>query len=490
MLLICFGQLLLAQESPLCFQKQSDSIRINLEKHVQYLSSHKLLGRSSLTGHDIKASNYIDSIFQSFDLNPYLAIPERTFFQPFAILSTIPQRRTMNFMGSTYDYGNDFICLGTDPKISKKFEIVFGGFGEVDEIDSPDLNGKALLIFANNLRIAGMRVSEYAMEKGCSLIIVANPNYPKQFESISQHLQEQHNSRRFSIIQSKPSSPSRFFSKLNNPIPQVLISDRLAARMLGENPMKLAKSLEKGKPLKSIPSELKVCFNLSYNVDTIFTRNVISYIPSSIGSQESILVCAHIDHLAPEGRNWFPGADDNASGISIIIELARLFTNDMKNGYLPHRNIVFAAFTAEEIGLFGSEFYSLNPLFNIDSITAVLNFDMIGKMGKQLKHGNNLFVSGKNRLDGFVKIINAFNSDSTMTVDTKDLEKITLFTLSDHYHFMEKGIPSFLLTTGLHDDYHKPTDTSEKLSYDKMVKIIQLAYDAIKHFADKPSPWE
>jgi Zn-dependent M28 family amino/carboxypeptidase len=114
---------------------------------------------------------------------------------------------------------------------------------------------------------------------------------------------------------------------------------------------------------------------------------------------------------------------------------------------------------------------------------------MVGRMGKQLKHGNNLFVSGKNRLEDFERIIKEFNRDSTLIVDTKDLEKITLFALSDHYHFMEKGIPSFLLSTGLHDDYHKPTDTAEKLSYDKMVKIIQLAYDAIKHFADEVDPW-
>ena len=86
-------------------------------------------------------------------------------------------------------------------------------------------------------------------------------------------------------------------------------------------------------------------------------------------------------------------------------------------------------------------------------------------------------------------MLNTIVEEPGVRIDSKSLEDISLFSLSDHYHFMEKGIPAFLITTGLHNDYHQPSDTPEKLSYENMASIIKLMYDTIKHFATSAHPW-
>jgi hypothetical protein len=465
------------------------TIKENTKNHVTYLSSPKFLGRSSLTGHDLLVSHYIDSIFRSFDLRSINTLPSSSNIQPFSIISTSPESRTLTIQNKHYHYGKDFFSLGTNPPIGKGYEVVFGGNGEFDEIDSLDLNGKALLILTNNLRTAGMKVQEHAQSKGCSLVIIANPTNPKQFTSISQQLSDHQNSTQYRVSGFTPKSISRFFSRFGDPIPQIIVSEDIARTLLGEKPNNFIQKMERGRVNKIIPSEVNVNFNYIFQVDTINTQNVIGWISANSNTQQNIIVCAHFDHLAPEGNSWFPGADDNASGTAVLIELARMFSNEVKQGYKPKRNIIFAAFTAEEIGLLGSQHYSLNPLFPVDSTVIVLNFDMIGRMGSQEKDGTNLLIGGSNRIIEFDQILKNINSHSTITIDSESLAGSSLFTMSDHYYFENRGVPAYLITSGLHNDYHKPSDTAEKINYINLANIVNLSYDIIKHFADQQKPW-
>jgi hypothetical protein len=471
------------------FDINENVIRDRIKKTVYHLSSPMFRGRSTLTGDDIFASQYIDSLFKTFSINPFSINPVSTNFQQFSIIKSAPQSRTAKLLGQSFQYGIDFLTLGVNPLSNKDYRIVFGGLGNYEDIESLDLEGKALLVLTNNLKIGGMRISEIAAEKGCSLIILANPKSQKQFESIYHQLYEQHNSTLFRIEKDEPESVSRFFSRLKNPVPQIIISDNFARALLGDKPFDIYQDLLDGGEIKVIPSELKVKFDFQYLVDTIYTQNVVSWIPSSNGSEKSVLVCAHYDHLAPEGQTWYPGADDNASSIAVLMELARLYSDMAKNGYQPRRNIVFAAFSGEEIGLLGSHYYSHNPIFPIDSTTIVLNMDMLGRMGNQKQRGRSLLISGDNQLDDFSNILNKINPDPDIKIDAESLVNISLFSLSDHYYFMEKGAPAFLLTTGIHTDYHTPTDTPDKIEFESMVDIIELVFETIKYFADEPNPW-
>ena len=231
-------------------------------------------------------------------------------------------------------------------------------------------------------------------------------------------------------------------------------------------------------------------FDFHFLNDTIPTQNVVGFIPAAGVNQQSVIICAHFDHLAPEGQRWFPGADDNASGTAVLIEVARLLANDYRNGYLPNRNIVFAGYSAEEIGLLGSQYYFNNPLFPVENTTVMLNLDMVGRLGKQPEAKKAVYIGGSNRLKEFSSTMQTLNTDSTYTIDSESLAGISLFTLSDHFHFDNRGLPAYLITTGMHNDYHKPSDTPEKLSIEGMQDMVKLIYHAVRHFADSENPWE
>ena len=461
-----------------------------MEQHVNWLCSHKLLGRSTVTGHDLLAANYIDSLFTAYSLSYASENITNGYYQDFQIVKNTPIERTITIFNRKYNYNTDFISLGINPIDGKEIEVVFGGLGEYDDIDSLDLDGKALLVITDNLRVAGMKIQEQAASKGCALIICFNPSNTKQFGLISQQLNNHHNRTTFSLAKSDPTSQTRFFSRLANPISQILISDNVAAALLGEKPSSIWQNISKGKGYRQLPNFVKIRFDFNYQTDTITTNNVIGIVPSNKNSQQSVVVGAHIDHLAPMGQFWYPGADDNASGTALLIELSRIFASLAKDGLTPKRNIVFAAFTAEEIGLLGSEHYTQNPVFPIDSISVYLNLDMVGKMDSTSEKGYVLHLSGSNRIGDFEEIIKNLIYPSNIQIDTKSFEEISLFTLSDHYHFMEKGVPAFLITSGMHSDYHKPTDTPEKLLVKGMTEIAWVTFQAIWHFANAENPWE
>ncbi len=461
-----------------------ENVKNQVKNHVEFLASEELYGRSSLTGHDTLAATYIDSVFNDFGLLPAFSENKESYLQPFIITLTKPGERTLEILGKEYVYGKDFISLGADPPTNKELEIVFGGLGTYDDIDTLDIKGKTLLILTNNLRVAGLKIQELAREKGCLGIIAINPLNNDQFESLSRQFFSKHHEEKLEVAGIEEKSITRYFSRFGEPIPQILISNNLAETILGESPMKVVRKMKDGELIKSPPREFKLKFTYNQHVDSILTSNVIGMIPSLHKTDQSVIICAHYDHLAPEGDRWYPGADDNASGVAVLLEVARLLAKDYQNGYKPNRNIIFSAFTAEELGLLGSHYYSHNPLFPIDSTRLMLNFDMAGRMGLQEKDGNNLYIWGNNNLNDFSNTLKSINNDTTLVIDHESLADISLFALSDHHHFDKKGIPAYLLTTGLHVDYHQPTDIPVKLSYKNMVKIIKLTYNFIRHIAD------
>jgi hypothetical protein len=115
---------------------------------------------------------------------------------------------------------------------------------------------------------------------------------------------------------------------------------------------------------------------------------------------------------------------------------------------------------------------------------------MVGRSSKNDADKVHLYLNGKNRIDSFANILRNVNSDSTLTIDPETLPGSSVYSLSDHYHYDNLGLPSYILTTGLHGDYHRTTDTPEKLSYDGMGRLVKLLYNAVRHFADEEDPWD
>ena len=468
---------------------KADTTLHEIKKHVEVLCSPEFYGRSSLMGDDNKAALYIDSIFTSQQLKPYLTVPSYSYKQPFSIVCTTPKSRTLTFLGKTYNFGADFITLGPAQKSFNDIDIVFGGTGAPKFLDTIDLKGKALLILSNNLRVGALGVQDVAKRKGCALIIVANPLNNQQFSQISQQVGVLQFETTYTIANSKRSVLTRNFSPIADPVPQILISNHLASEILGENLLTAWQRINSNEEIITLPSILKLSLQFERETDTINTQNVIGWIPSSVSSHRSIVICAHFDHLAPQGQNWFPGADDNASGTALLIELAKRFSLKAKQGLKFKNNIVFAAFTGEEIGLLGSEHYTKNPLFPMDSTVVVLNFDMVGRADEKEGIEKKLFISGANKIEKFGKIALHINTDTLLRIDFKSMAEISSSILSDHHHFETKGIPAYLLTTGLHRDYHTPFDTPDKISYRGIEDIISYAQRLIIHLDSSNNQW-
>lgn len=216
-------------------------------------------------------------------------------------------------------------------------------------------------------------------------------------------------------------------------------------------------------------------------------KNVIGVLPGKGElAKEILIVGAHYDHvgmggfgsLAPWTNEIHNGADDNASGTSGLLEIARLVAATKSDS---HRTVVFMAFAGEERGLLGSIHYCNNPVFALEDTVAMVNLDMIGRLTN-----NRLTVYGTGTSSGFDKLVEDLNKDFKFT-----LAKIPGgLGASDHESFYKKKIAVFHMFTGLHSDYHRPGDDYDKINYPGMEKITQMTYRIVQNLAttsDKPA---
>lgn len=211
-------------------------------------------------------------------------------------------------------------------------------------------------------------------------------------------------------------------------------------------------------------------------------NNVVGYIEGSKQKNDFILIGAHYDHLGKKGNNIYYGADDNASGTCGVLEIAEAFSELKKQGYTPKKSVIFAAFTAEELGLIGSKHF-VNELINDKKrkVSVALNLDMIGRLDTTDNSGQDYvaLLSSKKYIDNFVAL-----SDSLKSADFKyQLKKQYSFGGSDHQPFIDQNIPALMFFTGLHKDYHAPSDTPEKINYESYKQIVQHILKMALHYA-------
>jgi hypothetical protein len=204
-------------------------------------------------------------------------------------------------------------------------------------------------------------------------------------------------------------------------------------------------------------------------------KNVIAYLPGNDPalSKEFIVIGAHYDHLGLGERNSLApkeighihhGADDNASGTAGVLELAKAFVQSRAR---LQRSLVFITFAGEELGLLGSSYYTKTPLFPLDKTIAMLNMDMIGRPRQ-----NKLHVGGIGTSPRFAEMLSLLSKQVDLSLDFSQ----SGYGSSDHTPFNIKGIPVLFFFSGLHSDYHKPSDTWDKIDAASAQKVLQLVY--------------
>lgn len=211
-------------------------------------------------------------------------------------------------------------------------------------------------------------------------------------------------------------------------------------------------------------------------------ENVVAFIKGSKYPDEVLVISSHYDHLGTNGDKIFFGADDDASGNAALMEVARLFQNAKTEGKQPDRSILFLHVSGEEIGLFGSKYYTSHPIFPLQKTIANLNVDMVGRIDdKHKKNPDYVYLIGSDKLSTDLHNLSEKINKETVNLeldytynDEKDPNRY--YYRSDHYNFAMNNIPVVFYFNGTHEDYHKPTDTEDKINYEALSKRTNLIF--------------
>ena len=221
------------------------------------------------------------------------------------------------------------------------------------------------------------------------------------------------------------------------------------------------------------------------------SENVLAYIKGSEKPDEVLIISGHLDHLGVEDKTIHFGADDNGSGSIAITEIAEAFKIAELNGHSPKRSILFLHLTAEEIGLQGSKFYVENPIFKLNKTIANLNIDMVGRVDETHKENPEyLYIIGADRISKELHDISEKTNETftNLELDYKynaENDKNRYYYRSDHYNFAQQNIPVIFYFNGEHKDYHKPTDTEDKINYPLLAKRTKLIFATAWQLANK-----
>ena len=276
-----------------------------------------------------------------------------------------------------------------------------------------------------------------------------------------------------------------------------LASDKLGGRSAGSKGDILARDymvdlFEKSSSSVTI-QEFEVITNRRTQ-ETAITYNVIGVLPGNDPElkDEFVIVGGHYDTTPnpPKARRLFfdninNGADDNASGTAMVLELFEKYasTNSHK------RTLVFILFGGEELGLLGSKHYAENPTINLDKVQLMVNLDMIGRLDED----KNVYLGGVPTAYGLDKAIKPFIESSKLNVTSYQHTASgvrSLFSRSDHYNFYKKDVPSLFFFTGIHKDYHTPRDEANLVNYEGLKLISDLAEKVIDNAANRNDRFE
>jgi len=210
-------------------------------------------------------------------------------------------------------------------------------------------------------------------------------------------------------------------------------------------------------------------------------ENVLGYIEGTDLKDELIIITAHYDHLGKHDSLVFNGADDDGSGTVATLEIAEAFMLAKKAGHGPRRSILIMPVSGEEKGLLGSRYYTDHPVYPLENTVANLNIDMIGRLDDWHDTANYVYLIGADRLSQELHDISeqvnkeyiGLNLDYTFNEED---DPNRYYYRSDHYNFAKNNIPVIFYFNGVHEDYHKASDTVEKIDFEKIQTITRLIF--------------
>lgn len=447
----------------------------DLKKHLYIIAGREMEGRETATEGQRKAAKYIEDYFRSLNLSPGAGAG---FQMDFPLYQDSLVTAVVEVNGKKFSLFKDFTL--NVPTVNSATllasEVVFVGYGHSDSArdDYKQINvrGKIVLILPgvppsseNQRRNAAFSVQEAALKNGAAAVLNVQINFHRNPTSLR--------------------GPMYYSAFRKTIFPNVVtISEQIAREIMGSSYDSAKDAMMKGNPQ---PRTYQANVLLEFNklINKLTSSNVIGIIEGTDKKDEYLVVTAHYDHLGKRNDSTiFYGADDDGSGTVSVLELAEAFTKAKQAGKGPRRSIIFMTVSGEEKGLWGSAYYGDNPAFPLERTTANLNIDMIGRTDPKRKQADSLnyvYVVGDHKLSSDLRPISeSVNKKYTrLGLDYKynepnDPERI--YYRSDHYNFARKGVPIIFYFNGTHNDYHRITDTPDKINYELMKKRAQLVF--------------
>lgn len=445
--------------------------------YLEVLTADSLGGRETGKPGQKTAATFIETHFKSLGLKPIV----HGGYQQHISLSA---RATS---GKNFDVNEKFFVFMRDyfypPDLADTFMILdtiaFAGFGisapGYDDYSSIDVRNRAVIFFDDTLpakkkeptlSVSHEKRVAAAAAKGASLAIIITPDIEKIIEDYTYG-----------------PDPGR-----TSAIPFVFVTREMARSFFPEVTERLAEKnehriLKRRKPASFISSSFA---KLSFikNTDAIRGENVLGFLEGTDKKDEVLVLTAHYDHLGIRDSMIYHGADDDGSGTSAVMEMAKIFSDAARDGHRPRRSILFMTVSGEEKGLLGSKYYVKHPVIPLRQTIADLNTDMIGRTDEKhdsLGVRDYVYIIGSDKLSTALHRINEHANEvfTKLELDytfNRPDDPNRFYYRSDHYNFAKNKIPIIFYFNGSHADYHRPTDTIEKIQFDLLAKRTQLIF--------------
>ena len=448
-----------------------------LIKHVTYLAGDCLEGRGTGTqGHEL-AEEYVGSFFQNHNIKKICLYENGTesYFQKVTIQKFIADEQTKatisNSEDQTFKLGDNFILFhfGNLEHETVEGEVVLIGDGiyepdfQIDNYEhisienkwvlmNESISEKSLKMLPEQLQseyrdghISSLIRSEVAAEKGALGVLFA----PSEMGLKYWNIRDQSFREYYALPDSK--SPYR-----SSKVPVLLIDSLLFTSIISS----------------SSPCELVLDKRINL-MDTIISNNVIGMVRGSqIMNDTCIILGAHLDHEGIKKGEIYNGADDDASGVAALLEISKAIS-----GMPCHHNIIFIAFTAEEIGVLGSYYFINSPIPKEFKIQSMINLDMIGRLDGD---ANELALISPNIEESDLKEMIDISGSDCDKIDWGYMKSFGRKYSGDHFPFTQKNIPSLMILSGFHSDYHQTTDDSDKIDSAFLFGNTSFAYRLLR----------
>ena len=444
-----------------------------ISEHIKYLSADEREGRFPGTKGSQEAINYIVDELKGSGVLPAV---DDEYLQFFNFTKDIKPDglNEIRFNNKKYDINTDFMPLEFSSNASFTADVAFIGYGfsikdsvEWDDYKYIDVKDRWVAI------LIGSPDGDHPHSKYADHIPIRKKAM----------LAKDNNARGVLFINQYDSDefiPLRYDPNSNNmDIPVVQISRKFANDLLSDSLQFFQDEINSDLSSRSFLLNKSIDSKISLKKETIQIPNIIGMIPGNHDNHknEYIVIGAHFDHLgfggqssgslAPDERSIHNGADDNASGIAGVLEIAEKLK---ANQFELNRSILFMGYNAEEQGLLGSKYYVNNPTVPLKNIITMINMDMIGRMSN-----NKITVGGTGTSSAFDLILKNIEKNHDLLI-TKSPEG---FGPSDHSSFYINDIPVLFFFTGAHNDYHKPSDDWAQINVESEKKILDMIYDIV-----------